>query len=467
MFRAIFVFAIITPWLVGAVLNPFAALALYVWYAMFRPEGWVYFDLASLRLSLVFGVVLLGRSLVSGALPEVRHPLSLGILLFLAAAGLSQFGASDQVVAWNGLDSFSRLVIVSLLSISLISTPRRLLIIVAVLAGSFGFHSAKAGTASLLGGGAQLFEGLAGSFSDNNGYALGIVMILPLLFAAGQNMPKWWLRWGFYAAVPLSAFAVVSLFSRGGLLGLAGGALAFILLQRHRLPTLAAAVVIVGLALRFAPFPAGYFDRIDTIRSANDVLDDPNSASDASAGGRVHFWAVAIEMAKAHPFGVGIQNYQVQYDRYDTSNGQFGRSRAVHSIYFQILAEIGFMGTAIYLGLLAYAAMTALRIRRRALRSDCSPEMRRLFFTMANGMAASLAAFVVGGAFLAAALNDVTWLTFGVLAAMDRMSIEYCPAPIPARAGRPAESMAQARYPRSPVPAPLRTSSPKANPRWK
>jgi hypothetical protein len=38
--------------------------------------------------------------------------------------------------------------------------------------------------------------------------------------------------------------------------------------------------------------------------------------------------------------------------------------------------------------------------------------------------------FVVGGAFLALALNDLTWLTFAMVAAVDRLSLKMCEEPV-------------------------------------
>ena len=45
-------------------------------------------------------------------------------------------------------------------------------------------------------------------------------MIIPLLVIAAQNAPSKWVRRGLFAAVPLTAFTVVSTFSRAGFLAL-------------------------------------------------------------------------------------------------------------------------------------------------------------------------------------------------------------------------------------------------------
>jgi probable O-glycosylation ligase (exosortase A-associated) len=444
MLRALFVLAILIPGFLAGCLHPFAALLLYVWYAMFRPEAWVWFDLASYRVSLIIGVLLLVRTLMSGILPTLKSAMVVWMGLFLIAATCSQIQAIDPTLAWTRLDEFARMLLVSVLTVTLVSTPTRLFYFVAVLAGSFGIHSSKAGLVSMIAGGARLLEGLAGSFNDNNGYALGTVMVLPLLIATAQNSPYKWLKLGFYAAVPLSTFAIIGLFSRGAFLGLGAALVVFILLQKRKATWLAVVAAVVWLGATFAPIPEGYFERISTIGQASTAVNEGEDIRDVSAAGRLHFWHVAIVMAEENPFGVGLRNYEAAYDSYDDSGGRYGHRRAVHSSLFQVIAEMGFPGLFLYLVLFVQSAITVFRIRRRARRGDCSPEASALFFTMANAIAASQAGFLVGGSFLALAFNDVTWLTFGLLAALDRVSRSMCESTVPARvaAASPAARVA-------------------------
>ena len=39
-----------------------------------------------------------------------------------------------------------------------------------------------------------------------------------------------------------------------------------------------------------------------------------------------------------------------------------------------------------------------------------------------------MVAFIVGGSFIALALNDLTWVTFAILAALDLLSRQMCAA---------------------------------------
>jgi len=184
----------------------------------------------------------------------------------------------------------------------------------------------------------------------------------------------------------------------------------------------------------------GYLNRVQTITTYEEVGEE-------SALSRVHFWQVAVRMAEAYPFGVGLFNYPLAYDRFDDMNGEYGSRRAVHSSHFQVLAETGFPGIAVWVLQFATAFVVAHRIRRRAKTGGLSSEDRVMWVTAANGLSASMMAFLVGGSFIALALNDVTWLTFAFLAALDRLSAatvrEYESRVSVAASSGPSNSIAQ------------------------
>jgi probable O-glycosylation ligase (exosortase A-associated) len=414
--RTIFVFAILIPGVAAALMNRFAGLLLYLWFALFRPQEWMWFDVTRWRLSLILGILLVGPSIVMGVFPNLTHPLSLGGLLFLVCALLGQINAFNPAVGWMWLDFFARLLIVSLLAVTLINTRRRYFLTLLVIACSFGFHAAKAGLAVVLGLGAVRFgEGAAGAFADNNGYAVGMAMIAPLLMCCGQNFDRRALRIGFYVAGVLCVFGVIGTFSRGGFLAITAGALVFAMLQRRRVLAILVLVILAVPVGYFIEISQGFSDRLQTIKTYEEV-------GDTSAIGRLHFWKVATDMAKDYPLGVGLFNYQAAYDTYDDSDGEFGRARSVHSSHFQVLAETGFPGFAVWVTMFSWALWVSFRIRRNAMRSETlTPDERRLFVSASTGLVASMVAFLVGGAFVAMALNDLTWISFALVAALDRL----------------------------------------------
>lgn len=442
MLRTLLVIFIFVPGLAAAIASPYAALLLYLWYALFRPQDWVWIDITSLRLSMVLGALFIGPALLRGARPQVTHPIGLAILIFFGAALAAQIDAVRPALGWEWIDFLGRLLLITLLMIPLFTTPRRLLLAAAVIGGSLGFHSAKAGLASLLGGGMRFGDGLAGAFVDNNGYALAVVMIMPLLVVVAQNTDfiddRWvrrflpWIKRALYGAIPLCAFAVVSTYSRGGFLSLAGALLTFIVLQKRRVPAVTGLGVIVLLVLTVVPIPKGYVDRLQTIQTYDEIGEE-------SAQSRPHFWKVGIAMAMAHPLGIGLRQYEVAYDKYDFSYGRFGHSRAVHSSHVQVLAEIGFVGAAAWAFLFVCSFALMFRVRMRSKDPRRTPREARFLFTMSNALMTSMVGFLIGGSFLALALNDLTWLTFGLVAGLDRLSTRMAALAEPVAAAPEAE----------------------------
>jgi probable O-glycosylation ligase (exosortase A-associated) len=435
MLRTLLIFAIFIPGFIAALTSPYAAALLYLWFALFRPQDWVWIDITSLRLSLVLGVLFIIPALARGTRPDVTHPLGLGCAVFFGAALAAQTNAVAPAIGWQWIDFLGRLLLISLLLIPLLVNAQRLVLAMAVIAGSLGFHAGKAGLASLLGGGMRFGDGLAGAFVDNNGYALGVVMIMPLLLAVSQNMDlatdgAWgrfhvWIARGFRWAIPFCAFAVVSTYSRGGFLSLAGAMLFFIILQRRRLPALTGLGVIVILVLTVVPIPQDYVDRLQTIRTYDEIGEE-------SAQSRPHFWRVGILMAADHPLGIGLRQYEKAYDRYDFGYGRYGRSRSVHSSHIQVLAEIGYIGMAAWCWLFVVAFVLMLRVRSRSRDPLRTPRERDFLFTVSNALLTSMTGFLIGGSFLSLALNDLTWLTFALVAGLDRLSrqVGFLGAPV-------------------------------------
>lgn len=414
---------------VGAALSSrFGGLLFYLWFGLFRPQEWVWIDVESFRLSLLAGALFVVPCLFSGVWPTLNHPLGIGSLLFLATGLIAQVNTVSPDTGWFWLDFSFRQILVSLLLITLLNTPRRFTLAIAVMSASLAFHASKFGVGYLLRGGARFDAGIGGSFAASNEFSLAVDRVLFLLVAAAQNIEFPWLRLGMFVAVPFSILGVLSTFSRGGVLALAAAGLLFLLLQRRRAVVMA--IVAVGfIAYQLVPVPETFVDRMNTITTYDEVEDE-------SALGRLHFWRVALRMAEAEPLGVGLRNFEANYNRYDFSDGRYGVSRSVHSIYFQALAETGYLGAAIFIGLIAYSLWITIRVRWRAKLLPIAS--RRFFDTSANALIASLIAFAIGGAFAAEALNELNWFSFGLVAALDRLSQDAHRAAVAPAAAGPA-----------------------------
>jgi probable O-glycosylation ligase (exosortase A-associated) len=403
----------------AAIATPFGALQGYLWFALFRPQDWVWFDISQFRLSLLLGCFLLFRCFTTKAWPNISHPISIGMIAFLLTGLIAQGNAVNPALGWYWLDFFFRLTIVTLLLITLVNTERRFFWTVLTISSSLGYYTAKAGLASLLGGGGHFFEGLSGAFSDSNAYALAGTMIIPMLLAVATNAPEEWrcrklMTLGYRVAVPLTAFLIISTFSRGGLLALGAVLFAFLILHRNRFTILAVLILLSVVVYPFVPIPDGYMDRITTITTYEEV-------EETSALSRLHFWRVGWDMAVDNPLGVGMFNSGPTYNRYDFSDGLYGKNRVMHSSHFQVLAEQGFVGFAIWGWLFISSFRSCFRIRRLAMVELFDADNIKFYESMTTALIISMFAFLVGGSFISLALNDLTWLTFGLVVALEQL----------------------------------------------
>jgi len=204
---------------------------------------------------------------------------------------------------------------------------------------------------------------------DGNDFAWGLVLIAPLALILTLGDRSALTRLVGAVGFGLCLFGIVSTQSRGGTLGLAVSLLyGWLFITRYKMPVVVGAIVLaVGAA---AMAPEGYFARMRTVAT----YDEDNSART-----RLQAWAAATKMAVDHPLGVGAGNFNSVYGRFyipDDEHNQmtYGARRwvSVHSVYFKVLAEYGFLG----LGLFGWLLISVLRRNssvRRTLQAAAQP----------------------------------------------------------------------------------------------
>ena len=146
-------------------------------------------------------------------------------------------------------------------------------------------------------------------------------------------------------------------------------------------------------------------------------------------------------MAKDRPFGVGMRNFDYAYDSYDFLDGHYGHGRAVHNSHLQVLAEQGFIGFFLWIAAFVTAISRCMRMRKIGRGQLANSPDGEFVFIMAGSLIVSMVAFIVGGTFIALALNDLTWMTFALVAALDRVTVHLV-------AVREGGGVAKARPPR-------------------
>ena len=203
----------------------------------------------------------------------------------------------------------------------------------------------------------------------------------------------------------------LSTYSRGGFLSL-GTIAAMWFWRSDRKPRALIAGLIIAL-LVLPALPSRFWDRMSTITASADERDD-------SQASRIHFWQMAIAMANDRPWtGVGHAGYELAYNDYDTSEGRYGRDRAVHSAWFGVLAEIGYPGLIVFVLIVVSSLWTCARVRRKARRGEISESLGRY----GAALESSLLAFIVGGSFVSFQYSEMLWHYFALTIALERVAV--------------------------------------------
>ncbi|EAW27891.1 putative membrane protein of ExoQ family [Alteromonadales bacterium TW-7] len=239
---------------------------------------------------------------------------------------------------------------------------------------------------------------------------LSLVLMFPVSFLAAELFDKGANKYRrLFAAVGLllAISGVIATQSRGGLLGIAA-ILSFFLYQKVKNP------IVVGMCAAVAMLAMMVFAGIGDRQSGGAAED----GVDASAMGRIYAWQAAINMALSNPLtGVGVDNFYVNY--YFYSPHWDGKNHAVHSTWFQVLGETGFVGIGIFVLLIA-------SIYRSLSRVYCINALNHndQVAVNANALKAGLIGFMVAGTFLTQAFTWPLYIILALTIALEKITVE-------------------------------------------
>jgi probable O-glycosylation ligase (exosortase A-associated) len=223
-----------------------------------------------------------------------------------------------------------------------------------------------------------------------------------------------------WAAIGLTALAVLGSFSRGGMLAIAGMAGFLWLKSRHKALLAVAGIALIPVVL--GTLPERWYDKMATIR---------NYQADSSAMGRINAWGFAINVAKDRPltgggFGAFTKDMFVAYapDPHDFHDA--------HSIWFEVLGEQGFVGLALYLLIWLLTWRTA-----GATISVCKKHDRlRWAVDLLRMLQVSLVGYFIGGSFLGLGYWDFPFVLLALVVLTK--AVTTAELRVPASAGTPA-----------------------------
>jgi probable O-glycosylation ligase (exosortase A-associated) len=332
MLRMIFVLTIIAFGTAASLFSPFYALLFYLWNAYFRPEGWTYGPfIATLNLSFVIGAYLVLATAAS--LPRLRVNTRVILLALFFADSLMCTMLSEHLDwSWNAWIVFSKVIVITYIIVVLATDRSRFRAVLTIIALSLGFECAKQAYAQLVIAPGALNNNTIAFLGDNNGVALGTMLLVPIIGSLAQTATRRWERIGYRFLFVGVFMRGITTYSRGGFLAASVLGLFAVARSPRKFRALIGAATIAGLV--FVVMPQQFWDRMNTINASEEDRGD-------SAEGRLHFWSVARVMANAKPLtGVGFDGFSQSYEDYNGPEGEFGGERAAHSVWFGLLADM-------------------------------------------------------------------------------------------------------------------------------
>lgn len=361
MLRALIFYAMVAFGAPLSIFEPFYGLLLYLFFAHAHPADFVWPGYV-----FNYGLILVPCLVLGYVLFEMRKsPLRIRgltlLLMFWAWLTAAALLAHDTQPAFDMLTRFSKMFVIAFLVATLANSTERIGMILRVVAVSLGLLGAKGLLDIILTAGHSRMQGPGGLMSEENEYALGMNMAIPILVWMASVEDRGWMRRSFKLAAVGCATTVIFTYSRSGLLGLITVCFLLALYSRRKLlvPVALAAALLIFLVVA----PPAAIERYKSIPTA--------AQTDPSAIGRLQAWETALEMAKAHPFfGVGLRNFELTFTRYSDYE-----PRAPHNAFIALTAESGIPSSLLFVALVLGASGTSWAGWRR-LRND--PDSRAL-----------------------------------------------------------------------------------------
>ena len=447
----------VLPLAIAFVLHqPFLMVLAFVLFSFFRLHEVVpqlYNFKLPLMLSLASMFVLAWHTIVTRKLKTWWRPELTVLSTFFVLVVLGVALASNRPIAISYFQNIYWKIALMTFAIAWLTRRQQDFALASVLITGSGI---LVGTVALMNkaNGIGLVEGTRVTIGRDLGSMLGdpndlaLVLMFPAAFAVSLLTTRnahALLRLLGAIAVPILFMAVIATQSRGGLLGIMA---VFGVFGYRRIKSKTLLLAIAACAALVLYLAAGISERASGGAA--------EAGLDASAAGRLYAWEAAIGMALHNPLtGVGLDNFYSNYFFY--SNHWDGLPHAVHSTWFGVLAETGFLGLGVFIWLivtlLRSAATSLARIERHA--RDKAP----MVHVAAQAVLAGLLGTIISGTFLTQGFNWPIYILAALIIALARwvecnvedtaLSAAVPPAPFATRKAI-RKTPATALVPRSP-----------------
>lgn len=404
--RDLFVVSLVLAASLAALKRPWVGVLAWAWVSLMNPHRFSWGFAYDFPVAMLVAVcTLLGILFHSKELQKVPlNGATLSWLLFLFWLNLATPFSINLNSVFPVWEKIMKIMVMLFFSMALIVERRQIQALIWIVGLSIGLLGLKGGFFTVIGGGGDRVWGPPGSFIEgNNEVGLAFVIIVPLLYYLFEETKDLRIRRGVAGMTLACVIAALGTHSRGALLATAA-MVAFLWMKSQKKVATGFWIVILTPVLYFF-MPAEWHSRMATISTYE---------QDASAMGRINAWQMAFNIANENFFGGGLDIYTADiYYKYAPIPDIV---RAAHSIYFQILGELGWIGLLLFLCIWFFTWRLATRL------INLSKDQRGLLWitSFARMAQVSLVGFAVGGAFLSLAYFDLPYYLIVIMAVMER-----------------------------------------------
>lgn len=426
MKQLIFMIAVTAFGVFGAFAStPFVGFAVYVFYAVLRPQfmwrwsletygqiNWsLYVALATIAATVVFGP----RAPRPG--PGRCPPSPVGFsavhgwfFLFGVWLLVSYLQARYPAAGDLYMEDYAKHFLMYAIGVVVVRSVGQVWALFLLYALSLAYIAYEVNFAYLVNGYLGIAKNGYGGY-DNNGAGMFLAMGVPLCAFAWEAFGGW-KRWAFAAFIPVILHAVLMTYSRGAMVALIVASPFWIARGRYRWPKIGLGAVILACV----PILAGkeIQQRFFSVQEFQ---------KDDSANSRMTTWKIGMQLAVQNPvFGVGVRNSPL----FTYAMGADQEGRVIHSQYIQLAADTGFAGLFLYLAVVGTTVWNFEKVIRAARGRTDVDSVRA--YTIAAGFQAALVTYLVGATFLSCEAFEPQYYIFLVSAAL-RMAYRPPPAP--------------------------------------
>jgi putative inorganic carbon (HCO3(-)) transporter len=430
--RVILLMAILFGSVPFCIMSPYYGILLWFWVAYLNPHRFTWGAAYTMPAALIVAIPTLVGTVFARRKQNPFITRETFLLVLLWAWFCFTYFLADQEPRFAGhmfwaqreLVRLSKNLFMIFVMIGLVTSVRKLKYVLLLTASCFGLLALKAVLFGVATSGESRVWGPPDSFvADNNSFALALNMVIPILFFLAREENNRLLRRILYCGFACCVVSVVLTYSRGGQLGLIAVLAIICIKARRKLIGVVLIAACLFAVLTFAP--EKWMERMST--TAHGQLDQ-------SAQQRLVAWRTAWRLVQDYPIaGAGFNSLPdeelfLSYQAEPLPGGF--KSTGPHSIYFQMMADHGFVGLGLFLAFIGSCIVSLRALRRKALQMTET----KWAVNYSHMIEVSLIGYLVSGAFLGLGYFDLFYhlaATTIVLKILFRNEAHYLALPQP------------------------------------